>query len=529
MRAPIKSEVDVVVVGAGFGGLYMTQKLRELGMTMQGFDAAAGVGGTWYWNRYPGARCDIASLYYSYTWSPEVQKEWRWTEKYAAQPELMAYANFVADKFDLRRDYAFETKVTACHWDAKTNRWMVRTDKGDMVTAKFVVFGTGCLSVPREPRIPGEHDFKGEVYHTGRWPHETVDFTGKRVAVIGTGSSAIQSIPQIAKQASQVYVMQRTPNFSVPANNGPLTDRDYDLFWKNYEAFRAMVLAGTEGIAGGGPSKDLTQEQIQERFENLWRLGGAGFLGALADLLTNQQANDIAAEFVRSKIREMVKDPKTAEALCPDDHPIGAKRICVDIDYYETYNRPNVTLVNLRNEPIEAITETGIRTSAGAYEVDAIVFATGFDAMTGALLNIDICGVDGVKLKDVWHDGPRALLGIQVAGFPNMFTLTGPGSPSVLSNMISSNEQHVDWVSDLLAHMKAKGLSRVEAKADAQETWAGKVNEAASRTLFPTANSWYMGANIPGKPRVFMPYVGGRYRQICNTEAEAGYPNFELA
>ncbi|MFO1012745.1 MAG: NAD(P)/FAD-dependent oxidoreductase [Caulobacteraceae bacterium] len=529
MREPIKRDVDVVVVGAGFGGLYMAQKLRELGMSMQGFDAAKDVGGTWYWNRYPGARCDIASLYYSYTWSPEVQKEWRWTEKYAAQPELLQYAGFVADKYDLRRDFIFETKVNKAHWDARSGRWMVTTEQGDVVNARFCVMATGCLSVPREPRIPGEHDFKGEVYHTGRWPHEKVDFTGKRVAVIGTGSSAIQSIPQIAKEASQLYVMQRTPNFSVPARNGPLTDKDYQIFWDNYEAFRAMVLAGTEGIAGGGPSKNFTPEQIQERFETLWRIGGAGFLGALADLLTNQTANDIAANFVRSKIREMVKDPATAEALCPDDHPIGAKRICVDIDYYETYNRDNVRLVNLRNEPIEAITASGIKTSAGDYEVDAIVFATGFDAMTGALLNIDICGENHLALKDVWKDGPKSLLGIQVAGFPNLFTLTGPGSPSVLSNMISSNEQHVDWVTGLLAHMKKEGLTRVEARQDSQDRWAEHVNEAAAKTLFPTANSWYMGANIPGKPRVFMPYVGGRYRQKCNDEAAAGYPSFELA
>jgi cyclohexanone monooxygenase len=527
-RDSIVREVDVVVVGAGFGGLYQAHKVRGLGLTMQGFEKGGDVGGTWYWNRYPGARCDIPSLFYAYTWSPEVQQEWRWTEKYAAQPEILAYARHVAERYDLKRDFAFDTKVTGAEWDEAAERWTVTTDRGDRVRARFCVMATGCLSMPRAPEIPGEADFQGRVFHTGRWPHEEVSFEGQTVAVIGTGSSAIQSIPQIARQASQVYVFQRTPNFSIPARNTPLSDEDYRVFWEQYPAYRAMVLEGTGGIAGGSIYADLTPEQQRARFEELWKIGGAGFLGALADLLTNPVSNEAAAEFVRGKIRETVNDPDTAEALLPDDHPIGAKRICVDIDYFETYNRPNVKLVNLRRTPIERITAAGVQTSAEEFRVDAIVFATGFDAMTGALLAMNIRGVDGQSLNEVWKDGPKTYLGLQVAGFPNLFTVTGPGSPSVLSNMISSCEQHVDWISDCLAWMQANGATRIEATPEAQERWVQRVNEAADATLFPKANSWYIGANIPGKPRVFMPYVGGFYRKICNETAAEGYRGFAL-
>ena len=529
-RAPITAQdLDVVVVGAGFGGLYMAHRLRGLGLKALGFEAGGDVGGTWYWNRYPGARCDIPSLFYSYTWSPDLQKEWQWTEKYAAQPEILRYAQTVADRFDLKKDFVFETRVTSAHWDDADGTWTVTTDRGDSVRARFCIMATGCLSVPRAPKINGEETFAGPTYHTGTWPHEPVSFAGKRVAVIGTGSSAIQSIPQIAAEAAHVHVFQRTPNFSVPARNTPLTEQDIQTFWDQYPAYRAMVLEGTGGIAGGSPFKSLTAEQQRARFEELWNIGGAGYLGALADLLTNPVANDAAADFVRQKIRETVKDPKTAEALIPDDHPIGAKRICVDINYYETYNRENVTLVNLRETPIEAITPTDVKTTGEAYEVDAIVFATGFDAMTGALLNIDIRGTNGQALRDVWAEGPKSYLGLQVAGFPNLFTITGPGSPSVLSNMISSCEQHVDWISDLLAWMGEHQARRIEADPTAQEDWARHVNESADKTLFTTANSWDMGANIPGKPRVFMPYVGGHYRQICNEVAAEGYRGFRLS
>ncbi|HWA61077.1 MAG TPA: NAD(P)/FAD-dependent oxidoreductase [Caulobacteraceae bacterium] len=528
-KAISANDLDAVVVGAGFGGLYMVHRLRGLGLKIQGFEAGGDVGGTWYWNRYPGARCDIPSLFYSYNWSPELQKEWRWTEKYAAQPEILAYAEHVADRYDLKSAFAFDTKVTSAVWDEADQRWTVKTDRGDEVRARFCIMATGCLSVPRAPKIEGEESFRGRVFHTGKWPHEPVSFAGQRVAVIGTGSSAIQSIPQIAQEAGHVFVFQRTPNFSVPAHNTPLTQADIDAFWQQYPEYRKMILDGTPGIAGGSVFASLTAEQQRARFEELWKIGGAGFLGALADLLTNPIANDAAADFVRERIREIVKDPKTAEAMLPDDHPIGAKRICVDTGYYETFNRDNVTLVNLRETPIEQITPTGVRTSGGDYPVDAIVFATGFDAMTGALLNIDIRGVDGRPLREAWRDGPKSYLGLMVAGFPNLFTITGPGSPSVLSNMISSCEQHVEWIADCLKWLGEHGRTRMEADPAAQEDWVRQVNEAADRTLFPKANSWYIGANIPGKPRVFMPYVGGQYRPICNAVAAEGYRGFRLA
>ncbi|MBJ7412416.1 MAG: NAD(P)/FAD-dependent oxidoreductase [Phenylobacterium sp.] len=507
----------------------MVHRLRELGMSVQGFDAAGGVGGTWYWNRYPGARCDIPSLFYSYTWSPEVQQEWRWSEKYAAQPEILAYAEFVAEKYDLKRAFAFETKVKSAAWDETARRWTVTTDRGDRVSARFCIMATGCLSAPRAPDIPGQDSFEGPTFHTGKWPHEPPSFEGRKVAVIGTGSSAIQSITEIARMASRVYVLQRTPNFSVPARNAPLTEQDYAAFWEQYPAYRQMVLEGGAGIAGGGPFRSLTAEQQRARFEELWNIGGAGYLGALADLLTSPAANAAAADFVREKIRETVKDPAVAEALLPDDHPIGAKRICVDTGYYDIFNQENVTLVNLRQAPIASITSQGVRTTAQEYPVDAIVYATGFDAMTGALLNIDIVGEGGLSLAEAWRDGPKSYLGLQVAGFPNLFTITGPGSPSVLSNMISSCEQHVDWISDCLAWLHSHDLEAIAADPQAQEDWVRKVNEAADKTLFPQANSWYVGANIPGKPRVFMPYVGGQYRQICNVVAADNYRGFRVS
>jgi cyclohexanone monooxygenase len=472
----------------------------------------------------------VPSLFYSYTWSEELQKEWRWTEKYAAQPEILAYANHVADRFDLRPMIAFETRVLSATFDEAADRWTVVTDRGDALSARYLITATGCLSTPRKPPIPGVDSFAGATYHTGAWPHEGVDFSGLRVGVIGTGSSAIQSIPQIAKQAARVTVFQRTANFSVPANNTPLTEADLDAFWKMYPDYMALVKGPGMGF-GNNPANALSPsaEERRARYEELWGVGGAGFLTAWGNLLTDIEVNDEAAEFVRSKIGETVEDPATAEALKPRDHPIGAKRICVDIDYFETYNRPNVELVNLKATPIEAITLTGVRTSAATYEVDALVFATGFDAMTGALLAIEIKGKGGRDFRDAWAEGPKAYLGLAVAGFPNLFTITGPGSPSVLSNMINSIEQHVEWITDCVAYMRERGLTRIEADDAAQEAWVRHVARVADKTLFPRAASWYMGANIPGKPRVFMPYIGSGYRQKCNDVAAAGYEGFSLA
>ena len=529
-RGPLGGQVDAVVVGAGFGGMYMLHRLRELGVSVQGFEAGNDVGGTWYWNRYPGARCDIPSLAYSYTWDEALRKEWRWTEKYAAQPEILAYARHVADRYDLRPLIAFETRVLSATFDDGADLWRVVTDRGDQLAARWLVMATGCLSTPRAPAIPGVESFAGPTYHTGAWPHEGVDFAGQRVAVIGTGSSGIQSIPQIAAQADRVTVFQRTPNFSIPARNTPLTDADIAAFEEMYPAYLAMVKGPGLGFGGSSTELPIPDAAAQrKRYEELWEIGGAGFLAAWGNLLTSVEVNERAASFVRGKIAEVVADPATARALQPRDHPLGAKRICVDIDYYETYNRPNVELVNLRETPIEAITATSVRTAAATYDVDALVFATGFDAMTGALKAIDIKGAGGRDFREAWAEGPKAYLGLAVAGFPNMFIITGPGSPSVLSNMINSIEQHVEWIAACVAHMREHGLTRIEADQETQEAWVRHVAAVADKTLFPRAASWYMGANIPGKPRVFMPYIGAGYRKKCADVAAAGYEGFELA
>ncbi len=526
---------DVVVVGAGFAGLYMLHKLRGLGYSARVFEAGDGVGGTWYWNRYPGARVDIESQEYSYSFSEELELEWEWTERYATQPELLRYINHVADRFDLRRDIQLETRVTAAVFDEATSRWTVTTDRGDRVSAKYCVMATGCLSVPKEPDVAGAERFEGETYHTGRWPHEGVDFTGQTVAVIGTGSSAIQSIPQIANQAAKLYVFQRTPNFSLPAHNGPL-DPAVARDWKaNRETYRERQRSSSFGnvmIRDNEQSAlDVSEEERRRIYEDCWAQGGFSLVGAFTDLLTNKAANDTAAEFVREKIRDIIKDPQVAEKLLPTNHPIVTKRPCIDTGYFETYNRDNVTLVDLNATPIEAITPTGPRTSAADYPVDSIVYAIGFDAMTGALCNIDIRGRGGVGLKDKWSNGPRTYLGLMIAGFPNLFIVTGPGSPSVLSNMIVSIEQHVNWITDCIAYLSERQVGAIEATEDAEDAWVAHVNEVAESTLYPLANSWYLGANVPGKPRVFMPYIGGvgAYRDKCSEVAAKGYEGCALS
>jgi cyclohexanone monooxygenase len=511
----------------------MLHRLRGLGLAARVYEAGDGVGGTWYWNRYPGARCDVESLDYSYSFSEELQQEWRWSERFAAQPEILAYAEHVADRFDLRRDVQLSTRVTAASWDEVAGRWQIETDRGDRVEAPFLVFATGCLSESRLPEIAGIESFDGRTYHTGRWPHEGVDFTGQRVGVIGTGSSAIQSIPVIAGQAAHLYVFQRTPNFSVPAHNGPLDAELERQVKAEYAEFRRRARESRAGFVverGEKPALEATPEEREQEFEKRWRRGGFGLTSSFADLMTDRAANETAAEFVRSKIRAIVRDPATAEALCPRDYPLGTKRLCVDTGYYETFNRPNVTLIDLRKTPIAAVVPEGMRTTDATYELDAVVFATGFDAMTGALLKIDVRGRGGVTLREVWADGPRSYLGLAVHGFPNAFTITGPGSPSVLSNMLVSIEQHVDWIADCLAHLRDAGVAEIEATLEAQERWCAHVEEVGNTTLYPLASSWYMGANVPGKPRVFMPYVGGvgAYRRICDEVAGKGYEGFDL-
>jgi cation diffusion facilitator CzcD-associated flavoprotein CzcO len=529
-RAPVRDRVvDAVVVGAGFGGLYMTHRLQEAGLSVQGIDAAGDVGGTWYWNRYPGARCDIPSLLYSYTWSDDLQAEWRWSEKYAPQPEILAYANHVADRYDLRGAYLFDTRVTTATFDEERQRWTIETDRGDRIEARFCIMATGCLSVPREPDIAGAADFKGETYVTGRWPHEPVDFTGKRVAMIGTGSSSIQSMPLIAAQASQVYVFQRTPNYSLPARNCPLTDAEIAEFRANFPVYREMLRSGQPGIPLPPADWIPSDDDLRALAEGLWNGGGLLSLAVIPNVTRDEKINEVAAEFVRARIRDIVKDPAVAAKLTPTEFPIGSKRACVDTDYYASFNRDNVTLVDIRDTPIKEITATGVRTTAADYPVDIIVFATGFDAMTGALLKMDIRGRGGRSLREAWAHGPKTYLGLQVAGFPNLFTVTGPGSPSVLTNMITSCEQHVDWIMGALENLRAKDLATMEATPEAQEAWVAHVNQEADRTLYPRANSWYIGANVPGKPRVFMPYVGEGYKVRCDEVAAKGYEGFALA
>ena len=506
-RAPVPNEIDVVIAGAGFGGMYMLHRLRGLGLSAIVFDVATGVGGTWYWNRYPGARCDVESMQYSYSFSEALQQEWQWSEVFAGQPEILRYANHVADRLNLRRDMRFETRVTGAVFNEATHRWTVRTDRGDVVSAKYCVMATGCLSAARMPDFPGLDSFKGKTYHTGQWPHEGVDFTGLRVGVVGTGSSAIQSIPVIAAQAAHVTVFQRTPNFSIPSRNGPMPDT-YAQSWKGvYPAKRAEARLTRNGVLANPNDMSAIETPETDRlavYEKRWESGGTTFMAAFNDLIFNKASNDTAAEFVRGKIRAMVSDPAKAELLAPVNHPIGTKRICVDTDYYLTYNRPNVDLIDVRGAPIEAVTPDGLRVGGKAYAFDAIVFATGFDAMTGALTRMGIVGRDGEALADKWEAGPRTYLGLMTAGFPNMFMITGPGSPSVLSNMIVSIEQHVDWVSDCLGALRARGLDCIEASLPAENAWVQHVNEVADTTLYPSAASWYMGANIPGKPRVFI-------------------------
>jgi len=530
-------DFDAVVIGAGFSGMYMLKSLRDkLGLKVKVYEAVDTVGGTWYWNRYPGARCDIESIEYSYSFSDELQQEWSWSQRYATQPEILRYVNHVTDRFDLRRDIQFDTRVTTAHFDEATNRWQIETDRGECVSAQFCIMATGCLSVPQQPRYAGLETFQGHWYHTGYWPHEPVDFTGQRVGVIGTGSSGIQSIPVIAQQAERLYVFQRTPNFSVPAHSAPL-DPEFERWVKtNYPDLRRKSRESRAGFVvevndnTEKPALDVPPDQRFAEYESRWAHGGFGLMASFADLGTNIEANQTAAEFVHAKIRETIHDPSVAELLLPKDHPIGTKRLCVDTHYYETYNRPNVTLVDIRNNPIAEITPTGLRTSAATYKLDSIVFAIGFDAMTGALANVDIRGRAGLALKDKWSEGPRTYLGIASAGFPNLFMITGPGSPSVLSNMMTSIEQHVEWTTDCIEYLTERRLAGIEPTSEAEDDWTAHVNEVGQETLYPLANSWYMGANIPGKPRVFLPYVGGvgDYRKKCDDVAANGYEGFSL-
>ncbi|MFC6835365.1 flavin-containing monooxygenase [Halomarina ordinaria] len=528
-----EADLDVAIVGAGFSGLYMLHRLRGLGLSARVFEKADDVGGTWYWNRYPGARCDSESHIYCYSFSDALLDEWEWSERYPEQPEVLRYLRYAADHLDLRRDVEFETEVTSAVFEEDSGTWTVSTDDGSQVSARFFVTAVGCLSKPYLPDFDGLESFEGEWYHTGRWPHDPVDFDGKRVAVVGTGASGIQAIPEIADDAGHLTVFQRTPNYAVPARNRPLTPAEYDEIRERYDEIWAQSRDSGFGMpfdTAAPTAADLSTEAVREVLEPRWQEGGFRFLLAFEDLLINEETNRKVSEFIRSKIRETVDDPEVAATLVPTDHPYASKRPPLHTDYYETYNRDHVRLVSVRESPIEELTPEGIRTADEHHAFDTVVFATGFDAMTGTLFDMDIEGKDGTHLEEKWADGPRTYLGLAVHDFPNMFTITGPQSPSVLTNMPVSIEQHVEWIADCIEYMEREDLRVVEPTEAAEEEWVAHSNEVADQTLYSEADSWYRGENIPGKPRIFTPYAGGLdlYRQQCAEVAANDYEGFDL-
>jgi cyclohexanone monooxygenase len=528
----VGADFDAVVIGAGFAGLYMLHRLRGLGFTARVYEAGGGVGGTWYWNRYPGARCDVESMQYSFSFSEDLDQQWDWSEKYAPQPEILSYANHVADRFGLRQHIAFDTRVTSAGFDEVAKRWRIETDRGDRVSAKFCIMAVGCLSAANRPPFKGIEEFRGPIHHTGEWPHEGVDFSGLRVGVIGTGSSAIQSIPIIAQQASSLTVFQRTATYSVPAWNQKLTPEYRKTIKADYPALRAKARARPTGFYfpfNMKPALEASPEEREQQYEESWERGGLPFLGAYGDLLFEKTANDTIAEFARRKIRSIVKDPATAELLCPDN-VFGCKRLCVDTGYFETYNLPHVKLVDVSMTPIQRFTADGIEVDGTEYPLDVVVCATGFAAMTGSYDRIRITGRNGLTLAEKWQAGPRAYLGVASAGFPNLFTITGPGSPSVLASMIQAIEQHVDWMADCMAHLRDLGAATIEPVQRYEDEWIEHVNEVSKISLRSTCSSWYVGANIPGRPRVFMPYIGGFpiYVQKCNEVMSNGFEGFVI-
>ena len=531
-------DFDAVIVGSGFAGMYMLHSLRDkLGLAVRVYEAGDGVGGTWYWNRYPGARCDTDSYIYCYTFDKQLQQEWEWSERYPEQPEILRYLNHVADRLDLRRDIQFKTRVTEAVFDEQANRWTIRTEQGDVVTAKYLIGAVGCLSSANLPPFKGLETYRGKHYHTGHWPHGGVDFTAKRVGIVGTGATAVQAIPVIAQQAKHLTVFQRTPNFCVPARNGKVDPEVVKARKANYGAIGERVRNSTFGYELTFIDKSALEASPEERervFNEMWDHGGFNFwIANYQDMLFDKKANEVCAEFLRRKIRDTVKDPAIAEKLIPKTYPYGTKRQPLDTNYFETFNKTNVLLVDVNETPIVEITPKGIRTSDKEYEFDIIVFATGFDAMTGPLKKINIRGRASQSLAQKWGDGPHSYLGVAMAGFPNMFTITGPGSPSVMSNMPVSIEQHVEWITDCIDNMRKIGKTTIEATPQAQDQWVAHVNEIVNQTLMTGANSWYMSANIPGKPRAFLPYLGpegvGGYRKKCDEIAARGYEGFDFA
>ena len=531
-RQSVPIDYDVVIVGAGFAGMYQLHRLRQLGLSCRVFETGDGVGGTWYWNRYPGARCDVESIHYSYSFDKDLEQEWTWPERYSAQPDILEYAEHVADRFDLRRDITFSTRVESLDYDDHTNRWTATTDAGESVTSRFVITAVGCLSTSQVPHFEGLDSFKGQTYHTGRWPHEPVDLGGLRVGVIGTGSSGIQTITAIAPVVGDLTVFQRTANFSVPSRNRPFTDDEIAEVKKNYPQIRELNRQSKIGFipkGTGQATSEFSPQEIEKIYQQRWDDGGQ-LTGAFTDVLTSEASNELAAEFVRSRIRDLVDDPETADLLSPTTHPIGTKRLCVDTGYFQVYNRDNVHLIDINSAPIERITSEGLIAGGEQYDLDVIIFATGFDAMTGPLNSITITA-GGKSLKDKWTAGPRTYLGLMSEGFPNLFMITAPGSPSVLTNMIVSIEQHVDLIADTIMHVREQEHSRIEPVREAEDKWVQSINDDAAGSLMIRANSWYMGANVPGKPRIFMPYIGGAgtYRQVCDQVVADGYAGFAVS
>jgi len=530
-REPSGASWDVAVVGAGFAGLYAIYRCRELGFRTVGIEAGGDVGGTWYWNRYPGARCDVESMDYSYSFDHDLQQSWRWGERYAAQPEILAYAQHVADRFHLRQHIRFGQQVDAATYHQDQATWTLQLGSGGTVAARFLLLATGSLSAVNRPDIPGLHTFGGEVHFTAQWPSGPVSFTGKKVGIIGTGSSGIQCAPLVAEEAAQLVVFQRTANYTIPAPNRPLDPEEWEEILAGYPEHRTKARrsgAGTLFAPYAASGLEVDDQERRRIFADSWQRGGVHFAKTFGDQLTNEEVNRLAREFAEEQIRAVVADPVTASMLTPTDHPIGTKRICTDAGYYQTFNRPNVTLVDLRKEPIATVTPTGIRTQAVTYELDMLIFATGFDAMTGSVTRIDLRGAHGTCIRDAWADGPLTYLGLAVPGFPNLFVLNGPGSPSVLANMIMHAEQQVDWVATALQDCREGGFTEIEAQVEAAEEWTDHVHATAAQTLMVQARSWYMGANIEGKARGFMPYVGGlgTYCATCDSVRDHGYRGF---
>ena len=531
-KSPVQ-RLDVVVVGAGFGGMYAIYKFREMGLKVQGFEAGGDLGGVWYWNRYPGARVDLPSIDYSYSFSPEIEQEWTWSEQFAAQPELLKYIDFVARKLDLRKHFQFNTRVTSAVWDEARRLWTVQTDRGDSFEATYCIMATGPLSIPKEPDIPGVKQFKGRLLHAAKWPHEPVDFTGKRVGVIGVGSTGIQIVQDVGPQAGELFVFQRTPSFTMPMRNVKLEPEYVAEVKRNYAGIREA--ARNSAVGGTRPQStraffSVTPEQRQALLEDAWKQGGLAMLGTFGDLMINQEANDHVAEFVRGKIAEVVKDPVTAEALKPRGYPIFARRPCLDTSYYETYNLPSVHLVDCLKDPIVEVTERGVRTESGEVELDMLILATGYDGLTGALMAFDVVGRGGRKINDKWKEGSRSYLGLMLEGFPNLFMTTGPNGPAALANIIRISENDVDWIAAAITHMDKNGLTAIEPTAQAEHAWMDIVQTLAQRSLITKAKTWWVGANVKGKPQGLTLFIGGfqKYSEYCRAAAQDNYRNFSF-